>query len=253
MQRTRLSYQLEIQPHLPPCFFFLIIIHLISLYIFLNTSLTLPLYFLNYFPHCRLIPFLHFQMKMKSPKFNSEPPRTLKDFLSADSAIANKALPRSPSTRIPAFHALLTALKNFHFSATVKSSSKRTPTLCGGGHRETPQRPQIKLNSLTIKDIIRWKSFRDLPEQDTSPQTAITTTSSATSSPCGSSGSSWCGSDFTAEYLPWWRDGNSEENGEGEGKKCLPRVGEEKAEAVTKTKSEVGPEVRQYLSASYLY
>ncbi|KAH0766234.1 hypothetical protein KY290_002222 [Solanum tuberosum] len=74
-----------------------------------------------------------------------------------------------------------------------------------------------------VKDILRWKSFRDLAEEKSTPLdssnyspyrcdiTTITTTTTTTSS----KRTSWCDSDFTEEDLPsWWG-----ENGEFLGRK----------------------------------
>ncbi|KAK4738697.1 hypothetical protein R3W88_002394 [Solanum pinnatisectum] len=68
-----------------------------------------------------------------------------------------------------------------------------------------------------VKDILRWKSFRDLEEKSTpldssySPYRCGTVTTTTTTS----KRTSWCDSDFTAEDLPsWWG-----ENGEFLGRK----------------------------------
>ncbi|MCD7461157.1 hypothetical protein HAX54_045409 [Datura stramonium] len=79
--------------------------------------------------------------------------------------------------------------------------------------------------TVKVKDILRWKSFRDLAEEKSTPldssnispygcaATATTTTTTTTSS----RRTSWCDSDFTAEDLPsWWG-----ENGEFLGRKNI--------------------------------
>ncbi|XP_065864726.1 uncharacterized protein [Euphorbia lathyris] len=152
---------------------------------------------------------------------------------------------RSVSGTISAFNSMFNALKNINFGkSSSRTSRRRRNTICGGDLRQINE-PQI-----TIKDIIRWKSFRDFSDHDDdvkSPPlsseyhctTTTTTTTTATSSPFNSSsGSSWCGSDFTAENLPCWGggDGKSAEENEKGGEKCLLR-----RRRVCEEKAEVGP------------
>ncbi|WCJ23134.1 hypothetical protein M5689_005178 [Euphorbia peplus] len=174
---------------------------------------------------------------MQPSNFNqrTHPPRLLKDFLTEDSNRHHSSSTVRPplnagdkqthfrSVTISAFHSMLKALRNTQF---IKSSLRRSNTICGGG---TDVHRQITDTQITIKDIIRWKSFRDISGDGDynetlppSPQYQCTTTTTTTTSPCSSSGSSWCGSDFTAENLPCWGDSKSEER-----EKCLRRVGEE--------------------------
>lgn len=125
---------------------------------------------------------------------------------------------------------------------------------------------------MRVKDILRWTSFRDLVDEKlpqslpldfaSSPHhcttaTTITesTTTTTTTTTCSSSSneSSWCDSDFTAEFL------RSSWGGENEvremGKKYLPCVGKESLEATAGTASytELDPKVEQLLSAPHLY
>ncbi|XP_058225542.1 uncharacterized protein LOC131334514 [Rhododendron vialii] len=74
-----------------------------------------------------------------------------------------------------------------------------------------------------VKDILRWKSFRDLVEEDSPPLDFYdgTTTSTGSASSSNTSATSWCDSDFTAEELPCW-GGNSCEYLEG--KRFSPEV-----------------------------
>ncbi|KAJ8565412.1 hypothetical protein K7X08_007988 [Anisodus acutangulus] len=69
--------------------------------------------------------------------------------------------------------------------------------------------------TVKVKDILRWKSFRDLEKEKSTPlhssyspyrcATTITTATSITAT--SNKRSSWCDSDFTAEDLPsWWGD-----------------------------------------------
>ncbi|KDP28698.1 hypothetical protein JCGZ_14469 [Jatropha curcas] len=152
-----------------------------------------------------------------------------------------------------AFHSVINALKNFQFTSVKapsifpRSISRRLSKKSSASSRDTERASESKLESevkitVTIKDIIRWKSFRDLMEEKSPPldlassphHCTTTSTASATTTPCSSNGSSWCDSDFTSEYLPFW-NGNSEEYGENEamevGKKDLPCVGEATIEA----------------------
>ncbi|CAB4269861.1 unnamed protein product [Prunus armeniaca] len=122
--------------------------------------------------------------------------------------------------------------------------------------------------TVRVKDIIRWTSFRDemLPpppplDYASSPlhcttSTTITgsTTTTCTTCSSSSSGSSWCDSDFTAEFLPSWVCSNSDPQADEDGgKKYLPCVGkdfmEEKA-STTGTGScniALGPQVEVLL------
>eukprot|EP00257_Ricinus_communis_P023842 XP_015583944.1 uncharacterized protein LOC8258504 [Ricinus communis] len=166
------------------------------------------------------------------------------------------------SPAISPFQAMIIAVKKIHFITAVKSPSILPRSLLRRlsskkstyrGIHENKKGAETKV-TVTIKDIIRWKSFRDIVEEksqssdlpSSSPHhytTTTTTTVSTASSPCSrsSNGSSWCDSDFTAEYLPCWH-GESEKFCENEevkvGKKHLPRVGEKLMEAATIDKIE---------------
>ncbi|KAK1376242.1 hypothetical protein POM88_032435 [Heracleum sosnowskyi] len=74
-----------------------------------------------------------------------------------------------------------------------------------------------------VKDILRWRSFRDLADEQSPPLdfsssphhcTTVTTTTGSTSTRSSSGRSSWCDSDFTAEDLPSWCSNSSELLGE---------------------------------------
>ncbi|XP_055815014.1 uncharacterized protein LOC129884755 [Solanum dulcamara] len=77
-----------------------------------------------------------------------------------------------------------------------------------------------------VKDILRWKSFRDMVEEKSTPldssnyspyRCGATTTTTASTTTTTSKRTSWCDSDFTAEDLPsWWG-----ENGEFLGRKNI--------------------------------
>ncbi|KAJ4833460.1 hypothetical protein Tsubulata_042204 [Turnera subulata] len=162
------------------------------------------------------------------------------------------------STAISAFHALLNAVKS---PSTIlprslsRKLSKRSP---GKKCEDDKENIEVRKVTVTVKDIMRWKSFRDLVAEEEEEEksaaaaelafspphcatTATTTTWSNTTTPRSSNGSSWCDSDFTSEYLPFW-SGNSEEYGEKElqlavDKKCLPCVGEDAMDGTSETRT----------------
>ena len=160
------------------------------------------------------------------------------------------------STTISAFQAMINAVKNIHFTA-VKSPSILPRSLSRKLSKKESQNKENEVKiTVTIKDIIRWRSFRDTvedkylpPDSPSSPHHCTTTTTGSTST-TPRSGSSWCDSDFTSDYLPSW-NGNFDECGENEkevGKKISPGVGEDSSVATTEaiTNTKVGPEVRLY-------
>ncbi|KAJ0052627.1 hypothetical protein Pint_00335 [Pistacia integerrima] len=140
------------------------------------------------------------------------------------------------STTISAFEAIINAVKNIKFNAvkspsilprrlSLRLSKKHNTEIKSSEKKET----EIKM-TVRIKDIIRWKSFRDLVEEDPQPSDlayspdhhhCATTTTGSTNSPCcNSNGSSWCESDFTAEDLPSWCS-NSDDYLPGVGSDCM--------------------------------
>ncbi|KAJ6679578.1 hypothetical protein OIU79_019347 [Salix purpurea] len=156
------------------------------------------------------------------------------------------------STTISAFQAMINAVKNIHFTA-VKSPSILPRSLSRKLSKKKSQNKENEVKiTVTIKDIIRWRSFRDAvedkylpPDSPSSPHHCTTTTTGSTST-TPRSGSSWCDSDFTSENLPSW-NGNFDECGENEkevGKKISPGVGEDSSVATTEaiTNTKVGPE-----------
>lgn len=161
------------------------------------------------------------------------------------------------STTISAFQAMINAVKSIHFTA-VKSPSILPWSLSRKLSKKKSQNKENEVKiTVTIKDIIRWRSFRDAvedkylpPDSPSSPHHCTTTTTGSTST-TPRSGSSWCDSDFTSDYLPSW-NGNFDECGENEkevGKKISPGVGEDSSVATTEaiTNTKVGPEVRFYI------
>ncbi|KAI4354969.1 hypothetical protein L6164_003789 [Bauhinia variegata] len=149
-----------------------------------------------------------------------------------------------------AFQTLVNAFKFRSISfSTVKSPSilprslSRKLSRRNSTRRENEKKAsEIKI-TVKIKDIIRWKSFRDLVEEQSppldcalSPQRCTTTTTTAkdsTSSSCSSNGSSWSDSDFTDSW-----DGNFAvevaQNDVASGKMLPPVVGKGK-DSVEKT------------------
>ncbi|XP_022759986.1 uncharacterized protein LOC111306360 [Durio zibethinus] len=162
---------------------------------------------------------------------------------------------KAASTTISAFKAMINAVKRIHFmtspSILPRSLTRKLSTRNSRLDFENKE-SEIKI-TVRVKDIIRWKSFRDLVEEKSRPSyfassphgcTTITTAGS-TCTPCRSSGSSWCDSDFTREYLL------TKEYGENEvevGKKFLPCVGKDPMETTTELTANqtVGPKVSKY-------
>ncbi|KAJ6722844.1 DUF4378 DOMAIN PROTEIN [Salix koriyanagi] len=157
------------------------------------------------------------------------------------------------STTISAFQAMINAFKNIHFTA-VKSPSILPRSLSRKLSKKKSQNKENEVKiTVTVKDIIRWRSFRDAvedkylpPDSPSSPHHCTTTTTTGSTSTTPRSGSSWCDSDFTSDYLPSW-NGNFDECGENEkevGKKISPGVGEDSSVATTEaiTNTKVGPE-----------
>lgn len=161
-------------------------------------------------------------------------PMLLKDFLRDDSSSKSTALSsksnsshivllrswsrRAAASRISAVHKVI---KLLHFASSKspsvlpRSISRRLITKRGKEENDAVfgQPPELKVK---VKDILRWRSFRDLQAEEDDPtpsdfapspyrSTAVTTTTTSCSKR-----SSWCDSDFTAEELPPW-GGESED------------------------------------------
>ncbi|XVF73293.1 hypothetical protein PTKIN_Ptkin12aG0190000 [Pterospermum kingtungense] len=186
-------------------------------------------------------------------------PRKASDFtiqnliqLDLNSAHAKPKLQRSrskaASTAISAFQAMLNAVKNIHFASAKspsilpRSLSRKQSKKINSQLNVENKESEIKI-TVRVKDIIRWKSFRDLVEEKSGPSdfapsphhcTTTTTTTGSTCTPCSSNGSSWCDSDFTSECLP------CEGYGDRVGKNFIPYVGKDPMETVA-AKTAVGP------------
>lgn len=169
------------------------------------------------------------------------------------------------SSTISAFQAIINTVKSIQFNV-VKSPSILTRSLSRKLSRKNSNKSENKESDIKItvrvKDIIRWKSFRELIEEKPQPSdlaaspdyhctAATTTTGSMNSTPCSSNGSSWCDSDFTSEYLPS-SSGNSEGYSVHDvelGNKFLPCVGRNSTKATTgaAVNTAVGPKVSNNL------
>lgn len=241
-------------------------------------------------------------MEVQQKRFNSmeRRPRMLKDFLNENSNSCSssglKSFSRKPNDTnnmqsliemelikskmknssnnyYSPFQTLINTITSISFFTAVKkspamnflprslsrklssSSRRRNQSFCKGGG-----------STVKIKDIIRWKSFRDLVEEHHHHQhqpslsppldfhhcmVGSTTTTTTTTTACSSSGSSWCDSDFTSGYLSSWEAQN--DNVEASKKfsfSPLVVVGKELVEPATVTAeytAVVGAKVSNYL------
>lgn len=127
-------------------------------------------------------------------------PMLLKDFL-RDDVVSNKPhivllrswSRRAAATKISAVHKVI---KLLHFASSRKLTHKRSN--CDRSASE-----------VKVKDILRWRSFRDLPEEDAPIPFIFSPSPHRTTASCSKT-SSWCDTDFTAEELPPWRGENEE-------------------------------------------
>ncbi|KAI3441881.1 uncharacterized protein J3R85_001933 [Psidium guajava] len=197
----------------------------------------------------------------------------LKDFLREDSWSCSSnaeatTLLRSRSGNISALETMINAFKNIPFSSSVnkpysmiflrslsrKLSTQRLPKKSrkGDGHDHgRGAGGELAKTTVRIKDIIRWRSFRDLAEEGSQPSdfrsspphqcnsaATTTTTGSSSSTESKSNGSSWCESDFTLEFSPPW-NGDFQEY-------CEPSVGKHIVEAlpgpITRSFCDIEPE-----------
>ncbi|WOG90458.1 hypothetical protein DCAR_0209702 [Daucus carota subsp. sativus] len=145
-------------------------------------------------------------------------PRMLKDFL-ADN---------SHSKRVSFFQDNLNMtfsnsgfskflIKYLPFTTNIKPPSILPRSITKRLSKSRSVSRNVNMKELTakvkVKDILRWRSFRDLAEVESQPLnfsssphhcTTVTTTTGSTSMTSNSGRSSWCDSDFTAEDLPSW-------------------------------------------------
>ncbi|KAI3444623.1 hypothetical protein Pfo_001288 [Paulownia fortunei] len=129
---------------------------------------------------------------------------------------------KAAATKISAIHKVVNVVKLFQL-ASVKSPLVLPRSIS----RKLPKRGKDKNDILgdvsegkvKVKDILRWRSFRDMVEDDSTPldfPSSPNRSTTTTTTSC-SKRSSWCDSDFTAEELPLWGG----ENEEFLGKKCF--------------------------------
>lgn len=137
-------------------------------------------------------------------KFDS----TMKELMTLElrpSAATSSRNSKTRSTTMSALHTMVKIVK-----AIPKTLSKQR-----SGKTVERDEGDVKM-AVTVKDIIGWRSFRENvvvqdSEQPPSPEgcTTVTTTTISTTSSSSSKGSSWCDSDFTAEYSPPWCGNNA--------------------------------------------
>ncbi|WOG88563.1 hypothetical protein DCAR_0207798 [Daucus carota subsp. sativus] len=150
-------------------------------------------------------------------------PKMLKDFL-ADNSHSKRVSFFEDNLNMTfsnkAFSKFL--IKYLPFTSNIKPPSILPRSITRRLSKSRAVQPKLNAKDLAVKvkvkDILRWRSFRDLAaEQSTpldfssSPQhcTTVTTTTGSTSTRSSSGRSSWCDSDFTAEDLPSWCKQNS--------------------------------------------
>ncbi|CAN0921348.1 hypothetical protein LINGRAHAP2_LOCUS32543 [Linum grandiflorum] len=132
-----------------------------------------------------------------------DPPRLLKDLLREDSTHYSK--PHQTNKLIHgigvminhALKSMKTSPSSLHRSLSCKLLS-RSSTITPSPKQAT----SVKEVNFTVKDIIRWKSFRDLQEVEAEEESTVTCTECSSSRSSGSKGSSWCESDFSSDQ--WW-------------------------------------------------
>ncbi|KVH89134.1 uncharacterized protein LOC112526672 [Cynara cardunculus var. scolymus] len=147
-------------------------------------------------------------------------PRRLKDFLQDQ----NLPFPRPRKSTISVFiHAAVSSVKS---SSILRRSisrrfSKSTRSNKNGSSGGLPEATMARSTSVTVKDILRWKSFRDLADLEEnnvprpsdftveSPSRCTATTTATTTTSAGTPRSSWCDSDFTVGDSPVWCRGFS--------------------------------------------
>ncbi|GFP98526.1 hypothetical protein PHJA_001996500 [Phtheirospermum japonicum] len=134
---------------------------------------------------------------------------------------------KAAATKVSAVQKLINAVRFLQFvksplTVLPRSNSRKL----GKGKKDIladhvmPEEGKVKVK-VKVKDILRWRSFRDTVEDESTPldyPTSPNRTTTTTTSSC-SKRSSWCDSDFTAEEeLPFW--GGENEDGLL-GKKCF--------------------------------
>ncbi|KAK6119420.1 hypothetical protein DH2020_046836 [Rehmannia glutinosa] len=110
------------------------------------------------------------------------------------------------ATKVSAIHKVINAVKFLQFVKSPlvlprSSSSRKFP-------KRSKDKEKVKVK---VKDILRWRSFRDVVEDNSTPLDfpSSPNRTTTTNSSC-SKRSSWCDSDFIAEELPLWGGENEE-------------------------------------------
>ena len=190
---------------------------------------------------------MHTLIEMQLNSMKNSPNSTLQTLINTIKSILVK---KSPSMILPRS----ISRKLSSSSSSSRSRRIRNQTFCKGGTSE------IKVSTVKIKDIIRWKSFRDInveehnnqpplsptPPLDIPPQSppldfhrcmvGSTTTTTTTTTACSSNGSSWSDSDFTSGYLSSWEAQNDAvEGSETFSLSPLAVVGKDLVEPTTRT------------------
>ncbi|KAF3629390.1 putative UDP-galactose/UDP-glucose transporter 4-like [Capsicum annuum] len=139
---------------------------------------------------------------------------------------------RAATATISAIHKVINIVKFLPFASVKKSPSifprsisrklsRRINHKKGQKHGKNNVDRDVAV-TVKVKDILRWKSFRDLAEEKSTPldssyspyRCATATTTTTTTTTTSSKRTSWCDSDFTAEDLPSWWGENGEFLGE---------------------------------------
>ncbi|KAL8495380.1 hypothetical protein ACS0TY_019504 [Phlomoides rotata] len=161
-------------------------------------------------------------------------PMMLKDFLRDDTSVScmkSSFKKKSTVAVVPPIVLLRSWSKKAaatKISAIVKllqlANSLKSPSVLPRKLRRRRRKDESDISGdvsavkVKVKDILRWRSFRDVVEENSSlldfssspnrSTVAAATTTTTTTSSCSKS-SSWCESDFTAEELPPWGGENN--------------------------------------------
>ncbi|XP_059312811.1 uncharacterized protein LOC132063994 [Lycium ferocissimum] len=163
---------------------------------------------------------------LQDDQYSSSP----NDFRSKNAQLLRSRSSRAATATISAINKVINIVKFLPF-ASVKSPSILPRSISRKLSRKTnnykkSQKPSNNIDQnvsvpVKVKDILRWKSFRDLVEEKStpldssySPYRCATTTTTTSTSTTSSKRTSWCDSDFTAEDLPSWWGENGEFLGE---------------------------------------
>uniref|UniRef100_A0A5B7BQW2 Uncharacterized protein n=1 Tax=Davidia involucrata TaxID=16924 RepID=A0A5B7BQW2_DAVIN len=155
----------------------------------------------------------------------------------SDNVVTSKLLrsrSKAASTTISAIHKaseiLINAVRHLPFVSVKSPSPSVSRRLLKREFWKKCRNDDVGQISVTVKvkDILRWRSFRDLVEEKEPPLDF--SCSPYAGSTTSSNSYNWCESEFTAEYLPFWSTDSVEV-----GKKSLLEfgVGRDTMEATT--------------------